>query len=78
MMGLTNRQLSDTRLSPGETLSQMVMTHEVSWRGGLAKASGTLFKSVGGTWREVTSGSKLHHPQDEDWSVPPTTAQTSS
>ena len=78
MMGLTNRQLSDTRLSPGETLSQMVMTHEVSRRGGLAKASGTLFKSVGGTWREVTSGSKPHSPQDKDSSVPPTTAQTRS
>ena len=78
MMGLTNRQLSDTRLSPGETLSWMVMTDEVSWRGGLAKASGTLFKLVGGTWREVTSGSKLHHSHDENSNMPPTTAQTSS
>ena len=67
MMELTNRQLSDTRLSPGNTTSQMVGAHELSSRSGLLKASGKHAKSVGRTRKQGTGGGKFWGGLEARW-----------
>ena len=79
MIQLTNRQLSDTRLNQGETLSYMVGSHELSCRSCLPNASDKRAKLDGGTWTQGTDGGKFGHPtgggkfrqtRDEDVSTP--------